>query len=374
MKKIIFVSTNKSAWGGSEYLWYYTAVKFSEMGYNVVVSVPKWKDFPEEINKLSAKKISVSLNTEIPGYKKFYNRFVHSSMQINYLTEGYRFLLKEKPELVIVNQGGNSGGIDLMEFCIKHKLRYVTISQAANEAKWPTDSLNKRLSDALQESLMNYYVSKANIKLTEIQTGKKIEKAKVVFNPFNVDYNIDLSYPPAGENYFLANVARHEFFAKGQDILFEALSDSKWKQRNLKVNLYGKGEHSHSMSKLKNFFQLDMVNICGHIPPAEIWKTNHALVLTSRYEGLPLALVEAMICARTAVCTKVSGIPEVLKDNQTGFLAKAPTAELVDEAMERAWQRRSEWQLMGEQAREEIRKIIPESPVDYFCNELKKFI
>jgi glycosyltransferase involved in cell wall biosynthesis len=370
MNKIAFVSTNKSSWGGSEYLWYFTAQRFSDEGYDVIVSIPRWKDLPDSINKLKSKKIKVLFNTNISSYKKLFNRFVPSSIQFDHKTDGYKFLLKFNPDLVVINQGGNTGGIDLMEFCIKNNLTFVTISQAANEAKWPTDALNKKLSNALPKSAMNYYVSKANIYLTQIQIGQKISNSKVVFNPFNVEYNNEIEYPEIKENYFLANVARHEFYAKGQDILFRVLNEKKWRERNLIVNLYGKGEHSYSLNKLKNYFELEKVNIAGHIPPLEIWEQNHALILTSRYEGLPLALVEAMLCGRMGIVTDVSGNPEIIIDNENGFLAKAPDVEFVDEALEKAWNRRTEWKELGMRAKEYVRTIVPEDPVEFFFNEL----
>jgi glycosyltransferase involved in cell wall biosynthesis len=175
---------------------------------------------------------------------------------------------------------------------------------------------------------MNYFVSKANKVLTELEIGQEIMNSKIIFNTFNVDYDNEIKYPDEKDFFFLANVARHEIFAKGQDILFQVLKEKKWKERNLKVNLYGKGEHTKSIEKLKNYFELSNVNIEGYSDPAEIWKKNHALILTSRYEGLPLALVEAMLCGRTSVVTSVSGNPEIITDNETGFLAKAPTPNL----------------------------------------------
>ena len=372
MNKIAFVSTNKSSWGGSEYLWYLTALRFKESGKTIIVSVPRWKDIPDSINKLQSKNIPVNYNTDYPNYKKFINRFVPRSLQLGHEEDGYKFLLEFKPEIVVISQGGNTGGIDLMEYCIKHDLKFITISNAANEAKWPSDELNKRLSAALPKAVKNYFVSRANIHLTELQIGQRITNSGILFNPFNVDYYYDFKYPEANDNYILANVARHEFYAKGQDILFQVLNEKKWKERNLIVNMYGKGENSDSLRKLKNYFELKNVNIEGHIDPNEIWKQCHALILTSRYEGLPLALVEAMLCGRLGIVTKVSGNPEVIIDNENGFLAKAASAEFVDEAMERAWKRRDEWNIIGSKSKEYIRSIVPEEPVAYFCNQLNE--
>lgn len=369
--KIAFVSTNKSEWGGSEYLWYYTAVKFSSLGHKVVASVPRWKVIPDAIEKLALENIKVFYNTDTSKAKKLFNRFVPASLQSDYSDDGFKFLLDFKPEIVVINQGGNTGGIDLMEFCIKNNLKFVTIAQAANEAKWPGDSLNKRLSKSLPNSLMNYFVSHSNIKLTEMQIGQSIKSSKVIFNPFNVTYNNKIEYPELKDNYHLANVSRLEIFAKGQDILFQVLNEKKWRERNLVVNLYGKGEHSYSINKLIDYFKLDKVNMGGHISPEDIWKKNHALILTSRYEGLPLALVEAMLCGRTSVVTNVSGNPEVIKDNENGFLAKAPTPEFVDEALERLWNKRDVWKELGMQARKDIRLHIPSDPVEYFVKEIE---
>jgi glycosyltransferase involved in cell wall biosynthesis len=51
------------------------------------------------------------------------------------------------------------------------------------------------------------------------------------------------------------------------------------------------------------------------------------LVLSTHYEGLPLALVEAMAYAKPVVATAVDGIPELIKDGVDGFLTPHADAE-----------------------------------------------
>lgn len=52
--------------------------------------------------------------------------------------------------------------------------------------------------------------------------------------------------------------------------------------------------------------------------------------LTSTTECLPMALLEAMACARPAVCTAVGGVVEVVEDGTTGFLVpKQDPAQLA---------------------------------------------
>jgi glycosyltransferase involved in cell wall biosynthesis len=102
-----------------------------------------------------------------------------------------------------------------------------------------------------------------------------------------------------------------------------------------------------------------------------VWANHHALALPSRSEGLPLAVVEAMLCGRMCIVTDVSGNAELIENNGTGFIAKAPTPDLLDEAMERAWQRRSEWQEMGARAARAIRVHVSADPIGEFIAILR---
>ena len=46
-------------------------------------------------------------------------------------------------------------------------------------------------------------------------------------------------------------------------------------------------------------------------------------MLTSRSEGIPLVLMEAMAHGKTVLAPAITGIPELVKDGETGFLYRA---------------------------------------------------
>ena len=140
----------------------------------------------------------------------------------------------------------------------------------------------------------------------------------------------------------LACVARLYLLDKGQDILLRVLARKKWKGRDLHVSFFGRGINAEALSDLAARLGLLNISFEGHtddIP--SIWKKHHALILPSRAEGLPLSLVEAMMCGRAAVVTKVGGNAEVVQDGVTGFLA-APDEDSIDAALEKVWARRGE--------------------------------
>jgi glycosyltransferase involved in cell wall biosynthesis len=103
----------------------------------------------------------------------------------------------------------------------------------------------------------------------------------------------------------------------------------------------------------------------------DVWREHHALALPSRSEGLPLALLEAMLCGRPAVVTDVGGNAEAITDGVSGFLADAPTVGAFDEALERAWERRADWSRMGRAAAAAARAIVPADAGRELAGELQ---
>ena len=107
---------------------------------------------------------------------------------------------------------------------------------------------------------------------------------------------------------------------------------------------------------------------------AEIWEQNHALLLPSRYEGAPLVVIEAMLCNRMAIATDIGRNRELIDDNESGFIASGATIELLDECLERAWQKRNEWKKIGELAGEHIRQRYPADPVKEFKEKIERLV
>jgi len=370
--KILFTTENID-WGGSELLWNNVANYLSST-QQITICVNEKIELPEKTRQNKAITIRYITKPTFTILQKIYNRIVPYSLRIKHSDSRVAYIKEIMPDLVVINQGYNFNGVDLMAFCIKWNIKYVTISHAVNEFYWPNFSLRVKMKKGFKRALTNYFVSNDNLNATESQIGEQLVNAKVVRNPFNVPYNVSLTYPTDKENYKLAFVGRYFFSAKGQDILLRVLNKAKWRERNLIINFYGNGRDKQNLIDLIALYELENVFIKDFTPTLDIWKENHGLILTSRYEGLPIALVEAMLCSRIAIITDVSGSAEVVTHMVSGFVAEAPRVESVDRSLELAWQNRKEWQHMGVQARREICEKVEKDPEISFAKDLLRQI
>jgi glycosyltransferase involved in cell wall biosynthesis len=340
--RIAFIATmSGSPWGGSEELWYRVAKEFLKSDYSVQVIVRHWSPLPGAVVQLEKLGASVNFVKGLSLFDKVRNVLSKKSL-LTEISSSQEALESFKPDLTIISQGANIDGLPWMDFCCKKSLKFVTIAQAASESIWPDDARADLLIASFEKSLANY--------------------------------STILPYPEMKENYKLAMVARLEPKAKGQDILFETLSDQKWKSRNMAVSLYGNGPNERALKRLRDYFGLKNIEFCGTDHPKKIWQGHQALILPSRFEGLPLSLVEAMLSGRFGIITDVSGNCEVVKDNINGFVAAGPNAFFLDEALERAWQRREEWEHIGKNAAEYIRTIVPADPIRHLYLQLQSLI
>ena len=111
---------------------------------------------------------------------------------------------------------------------------------------------------------------------------------------------------------------------KGVEVLLRALVPLRAQGRLPRLRIVGDGEHRQAIELAAERFGVrDQVDFLGRRGPAEIrWllARSAALVVPSIYEGMPLVILEAMVAGVPVVASRVSGIPEVVLDPETGWL------------------------------------------------------
>ncbi len=379
-KTLVFFSSCVSRWGGSEELWSQSAEVLAKQGYGIHIFKLNIDFYHPQVKKLIDLGCKITdLDKYIPNLiRRIGVKLLPNSPKRNLRHYIKKFLAQQideiNPDLFIISQGDNFDGLPFIQYCNLKKFPYVIISQKATDFLWVNDYERKWMREIWGNSAANFFVSKENLRLTEEQFGISLHNAEVVRNPFLTKVEKPLDWRFKGNQPVrLACVARLFAWDKGQDILLRVLSKSKWQERNIQISFFGEGVNEEGLKDLANYLGVKNVRFEGQVSDIiSIWKNHQALILPSRNEGLPLVLVEAMMCGRTAIVTNIGGNTEVLEDNTTGFIAKSIDENGIDEAMERAWQRLDEWESIGKLAGIKIRTHIPKNPPDVFANKLIK--
>ncbi|MFL6228122.1 MAG: glycosyltransferase family 4 protein [Pyrinomonadaceae bacterium] len=362
-RRFTVVSTCPEYWGGSEELWSGATCVLAERGHSFSCFKTAVDVAHPSIRRLKSLSCAVRNLPRLRLPQPLVTRLHLLALAVH--------LTARRPDLVVISQGDNYDGLHFGYLCRKLRIPYALVSQKAADHFWPPDKSRRYRRDVFEGAARCFFVSEHNRRLTEDQIGATLKNASVVRNPYLVASDQPLPWPSGEEDCLrLACVARLYLLDKGQDILLRVLAREKWKGRDLRVSFFGRGINREGLAGLAARLDLRNVSFEGQTDDVTgIWKRHHALVLPSRSEGLPLSLVEAMMCGRPAIVTKVGGSPEVVEDRVTGFLAD-PSEDSLDAALEEAWERRRGLREMGLLAARRIRELVPANPAAEFADAL----
>ena len=123
--------------------------------------------------------------------------------------------------------------------------------------------------------------------------------------------------------------------AKGHTDLLPVFSRLLQEDHNLHLLIIGEGELENQIVK-----QISKLNIGKHITLTgfrsdvlSIIAACDVVVMPSRWEGLPMALLEAMALEKPVIATKVGGIPNVIHDGKNGLLVDVDNMGMFEEKL-----------------------------------------
>lgn len=125
---------------------------------------------------------------------------------------------------------------------------------------------------------------------------------------------------------------------KGQLMLLEAFAKLVAKYPQAHLVLAGDGEMRQEIeARIAQLKLTDRTTITGWISEAQVRdeiRKARALVLPSFAESLPVVIMEAMALRRPVISTYVAGIPELVRDGETGWLVPAGSIDALADAIE----------------------------------------
>ncbi|MDP9119313.1 MAG: glycosyltransferase, partial [Actinomycetota bacterium] len=97
----------------------------------------------------------------------------------------------------------------------------------------------------------------------------------------------------------------------------------------------------------------ETVTLVGFSPePFDLICSFDVAALSSDFEGSPLSLLECMEAAKPVVATRVGGVPDIVRDGETGFLVEARDPDGMAEAIARLFRDPTRAEAMGRAGRE----------------------
>lgn len=149
--------------------------------------------------------------------------------------------------------------------------------------------------------------------------------------------------PPSGPVAALCVASLQEY--KGHRVLLEAIARGDGLDR-LQLDLVGDGRLRGVLERQARAAGIgDRVRFHGSLPEhrvralldrARLFVLPSIVAADGQMEGLPVALIEALACGLVVVSTRLSGIPELVRDGVTGFLAEPGDPASLAAALTRA--------------------------------------
>lgn len=133
---------------------------------------------------------------------------------------------------------------------------------------------------------------------------------------------------------------------KGHAVLLRALAEGGGGLERIELDLVGDGVLRPELERLARELGLaDRVRFHGSqteprvrelLAAADLFVLPSIVARDGQMEGLPVALMEALASGLFAVSTRLSGIPELVRDGETGALAEPGDAASLADALRRA--------------------------------------
>jgi glycosyltransferase involved in cell wall biosynthesis len=145
----------------------------------------------------------------------------------------------------------------------------------------------------------------------------------------------------------------------GPDILFKAVHSLIKQGMNISLTMAGSGEMTEELKEMANKLNINKyISFVGFLDNREIAPLlagHDIMVMPSREESFGVAALEASSVGIPVIASNIGGIPEAVKNNQTGILVPSDNVENLAEAIKKLADNVELRKRMGNAGREFVR-------------------
>lgn len=341
MKNVCFFNSTVF-WGGGEKLHLEYALEFQKKNYDVIIAVKNGSPLSEKSSKNGLESVDVSVR----------NLSFLNPIKIIKLIRFYR-----------------QRKIDTVIFSVPQDLKLGSI--AAKLAGVKRIVYLRGLAVPIRYNLLNHFIFKyltthivANSQETKrniLQNlGKYIDddKVKTIYHGIDIeslnsnDDHKNESIISKGHGVILGSAGRLTK-QKGQHHLIEIARKLKEKGIDFTLFIAGTGELEDELSHLIDQYNLQKdVILLGFVKDMDCFmKSIDIFLLTSIWEGFGYVLVESMIKSKPVIAFDITSNPEIITQNETGFLINYPDVDAFAEKTQLLIQNEYIRNLLGENGR-----------------------
>lgn len=139
---------------------------------------------------------------------------------------------------------------------------------------------------------------------------------------------------------FICSIGRPSY-QKNTELLVKAIIEAKKQQKDIHLVILGVGFYAPSYNHIKKMIaecglvnNITLVSWLEREESLAILKNSKIYISTSRYEGLPYAVIEALALEKPCIVTNVDGNKDLVQQTYNGYLVEANAPEIADKIIE----------------------------------------
>jgi glycosyltransferase involved in cell wall biosynthesis len=173
---------------------------------------------------------------------------------------------------------------------------------------------------------------------------------------------------------FLGKIGRN----KGIFDLLEVIRDNKnYLNNKILLHVGGDGETDKLIEFVERNDLQNLVKFEGWVSgekKKDLLSTCDVYILPSYNEGLPISILEAMSCGMAIISTNVGGIPEIISNQENGFLVEPGNKEKILDAIIFFIEHPQELERMGRQSTSIATHFYPENVIPQLNSIYKQLL